>query len=264
MAPLLSDSPTMSPVDVDPLATATATISNFFPAATISATSSAVPSLISTPDFTDAIARVVPPWVIYFFPAFICAMFMVRSAWIMPVDEDIEFARNWKKAKKAARKAARAAEKAKHTLASVSSETIVNEPAGKPQPKSEDALSRTTQVDTLQNKRPSGSVQSVETQLVKPTRGDSGASDPDDTLAHTTRVNTFLNKRPSVQSPPETPLPPIIRSQVLERKLGIYEYPRKIRRMARKHEINLNTPYHFGVHSYIPLSHPTYNSQSVV
>ncbi|KAJ7471160.1 hypothetical protein B0H11DRAFT_1919739 [Mycena galericulata] len=221
----------MSPVDVDPLATATATISNFFPAATISATSSAVTSLTSTPDFTDAIARVVPPWVIYFFPAFICAMFMVRSAWIMPVDEDIEFARNWKKARKAARKAARAAEKAQHTPVSASSETLVNEPAEKLQPKSEDALSRTTRVDTLQNKRPSGSVQSVETQPVKaakPTRGDSGASDPDDTLARTTRVNTLLNKRPSLQNPPETPLPPTIRPQVLERKLGVHEYPRKI------------------------------------
>ncbi|KAJ7434511.1 hypothetical protein B0H11DRAFT_1938604 [Mycena galericulata] len=225
----------MSPMDVDPLATATATISNFFPAATISttatATSSAVPSLASTPDFTDAIARVVPPWVIYFFPAFICAMFMVRSAWIMPVDEDIEFARNWKKARKAARKAARAAEKAEHTPTSVSSETLVNEPAEKLQPKSEDALSRTTRVDTLQNKRPSGSVQSVETQPVKaakPTRGDSGASDPDDTLARTTRVNTLLNKRPSVQSSPETPLPrpqalilTVIILAVLERKLVV-------------------------------------------
>ncbi|KAJ7471172.1 hypothetical protein B0H11DRAFT_2237482 [Mycena galericulata] len=200
----------MSSMDVNPLATATATISNFFPAATIfataTATSSAVPWLTSTPDFTDAIARVVPPWVIYFLPAYIVAFFMIRSAWIMPVDEDIEFARNWKKARKAARKAARAAEKAKHTPAAASSETLVNEPVGKPRPtktecapvhaapgtESEDALDRTTRANTIHNKRPS--VQSVENRpvnAVKPTSGDSVTSDPDDALARTTRANTL-------------------------------------------------------------------------
>ncbi|KAJ7471188.1 hypothetical protein B0H11DRAFT_2283264 [Mycena galericulata] len=232
MAPLFADFPlpTISSMDADPLATATATISNFFPAATISATatttSGAVPWLTSTLDFTDAIARVVPPWVIYFLPAYIVAFFMIRSAWIMPVDEDIEFARNWKKARKAARKAARAAEKAKHTPVSASSETLVNGPVGKPSntkctpahaapgTESEDALARTTRANTLHNKRPS--VQSVETQpvkAVKPTSGDSAASDTDDALARTTRANTLWNKRPSVQSPSETPLPPVIRPQ---------------------------------------------------